>query len=267
MNRRMIEIIEYLIKNKGIAHIKNMAEVLVVNERTIRYDVENINELLIKNGFTPIKKLGKGELEKSNYDQLKDFLMGLHNFESSLLSEYKAILILIKIAFEEEININQLCETFDLSRTTIKTALKEVKNIMGVYNLQLIANPLKGLKISGNEENLRRLQLKLLNQYTSLKGDILFQQKFIQKNIFKYFSEINPNSIKIFINYIMRSLERVISDEAYSTISNYILIMIERIKKGNLLQNQSNEKFFSETDEFESATRFIVKSYDMQKVA
>lgn len=257
MNRRMVGIIEYLIKNRGMANIKEMAKILDVNERTVRYDVETINELLSENSFSPIEKLGKGELKHCNLSELKNFLLGIENLEAALSSEFKEILILIKIAFEEEVNINRLCETFDLSRTTIKTALKEVKNIMGVYNLELVVNPLKGLKIAGSEENLRRLQLKLLNQYTTLKDETLFEYKFIEKNISKYFLEINQNSIKIFINYIMRSLERIISDEAYSTISNYISIMIERIKKDKGVHFQPNEKFFSETDEFENIAKAL----------
>ena len=42
MNRRFIETLEILLKNKGESSYKDLSEILFINEKTIRYDIDKI---------------------------------------------------------------------------------------------------------------------------------------------------------------------------------------------------------------------------------
>ncbi|OQY42527.1 MAG: hypothetical protein B6227_01890 [Fusobacteriia bacterium 4572_74] len=124
MNKRIIDIIEKFNNYKGRVDIKQLSKELGVNQRTIRYDIDKINEELKKKDLDLIEKLTKGGLE-GDVKSLNLLLDGL-DLDENIFQEYKEVLILIMITFEENININNLCEKFDLGRTTIKTTLKKI---------------------------------------------------------------------------------------------------------------------------------------------
>ena len=46
LNKRMLNIIEYLINNEGKGVLKEMLGSIKVSERTLRYDIDKINEFL-----------------------------------------------------------------------------------------------------------------------------------------------------------------------------------------------------------------------------
>lgn len=264
MNKRIIDIIEKFNNYRGRVDIKQLSKELGVNQRTIRYDIDKINEELGKKDLDLIEKLTKGGLE-GDVNSLNLLLDGL-DLDENIFQEYKDVLILIMITFEENININSLCEKFDLGRTTIKTTLKDIKKILDLYKLELILKPQKGLKLIGKEENIRRLQLKLLNQYSSLHKENNFERKYIRKKIDVYFCGIDPTFIEKFINFIIKSLNRMISDEAYTTIFNYIMVTILRVKKERPLLISPNENFFYETEEYKVIKRSIAlieSNYDL----
>lgn len=46
MTNRMLDILKILLENEGKSSYKYLSENLFINERSIRYDIEKINELL-----------------------------------------------------------------------------------------------------------------------------------------------------------------------------------------------------------------------------
>ena len=146
LNKRMLLIIEYLINNNGKGILKKMVDFIGMSERTIRYDIDKINEFLLDNKAGEVIKKPKGEIELLNPQRVKNYL--LENFYKIFFLEYRDISILISILFKGKINISHLCEKFDLSRTTIKNDLKGIKKVLSKYNLELIINPKKGLLLT-----------------------------------------------------------------------------------------------------------------------
>ena len=62
MTNRMLDILKILLENEGKSSYKYLSENLFINERSIRYDIEKINELLSESHFIEIEKKSKGEL-------------------------------------------------------------------------------------------------------------------------------------------------------------------------------------------------------------
>lgn len=56
MNKRCLKILDYILKYKGEISYKTLSELLSINERTIRYDIDKINEILNKNNYPILKK-------------------------------------------------------------------------------------------------------------------------------------------------------------------------------------------------------------------
>lgn len=256
INKREIKILEILLKVENAISIKELSQLLEVSDRSIRYDIENINSYLNEFELIPIEKQSKGFLSYSKPD-IERLLFHSSDNNENFYNQYRDELILIQIAFEDNINIPTICEEFNLSRSTIKVSIKNSEKILENYELKLILNPQKGLKLSGSEENIRKFQLKLLNQFRFNQESSDYKFDFLKKYINKYFEKTDLNNIKIFINYIINSLGKVISDEAYITLLNYTVIVIERLRENNTLTSSQNSNFFQHSLEFEIVNKAV----------
>ena len=254
MNKRLYDILKFILQSKGKTSIKEISTFTSVNDRTIRYDIEKINELLIAKNISPIEKLSKGVLFHSEYEKLENFIKD--NSKNIFFNEYRQTIILIKILFSEEICINDLCENFDVTRTTIKNELGEIRKILKENSLELEPTG-SGLKLIGVEENIRNSQLKILNQYRNLISEKNIEKRYIFNLINKYFDGIDIIEVEKFINYIAKQLNIIITDETYFILSNYILIMISQIKKDKFISKIGNQNFYSETIEFKILKKSI----------
>lgn len=255
LNKRMLNIIEYLINNEGKGVLKEMLGSIKVSERTLRYDIDKINEFLLESKSGEIIKRSKGKIELLNPHEVREYL--IINFHRIFFLEYRDISILISIIFCGKVNISHICEKFDLSRPTINNDMKEIKKMLSKYNLQLIMNNKEGFLLIGKEEDIRRIQLKVLNKYFNINGsnslEIIYTTSLIKENL----KDIQVNIANNFIDYITRSINKVISDEAYTIIRNYIIIMVVRVKNGFFLKSSLNQNFLSTTDEFLAISKAI----------
>ena len=184
-----------LIESQKEIFIKDLSKNLQVSDRTIRYDIESINNSLNEYDLNLIEKMSKGLL-KFDIKSLKFLLDSSYQKADFFYEEYREELILIQIAFEEKININELADKFLLSRSTIKIILRNIDSILNNYDLKLTLNPQKGLKIVGEEESIRKLQLKILNQCEFNSNHQSSDKDFLRKLLHNYFLEIDINRIK-----------------------------------------------------------------------
>ena len=139
INKREIKILEILLKVENAISIKELSQLLEVSDRSIRYDIENINSYLNEFELIPIEKQSKGFLSYSKPD-IERLLFHSSDNNENFYNQYRDELILIQIAFEENINIPTICEEFNLSRSTIKASIKNNEKILENYELKLILN-------------------------------------------------------------------------------------------------------------------------------
>ena len=159
MTNRMLDILKILLENEGKSSYKYLSENLFINERSIRYDIEKINELLSESHFIEIEKKSKGELFYSNLNVLSDVISF---FQKNISTDE---IVLFKTLFQEKLNLKDLGEELDVSRTTIKNIVREIREKLEKYNLKLEIEIQKGLTLVGEEGNIRTAQLKFLNKY------------------------------------------------------------------------------------------------------
>lgn len=245
VSSRGILILEKLLKDKENQNLKDLGEYFDLGERTIRYEIEKLMEEI--NEVENIIEISRGNIIINNREVSKKFLE--NNYSVKVFSsEERELYILFKILFFRIINQSEVMEEMDISRSTIKIHLKNIKNILDKYHLTLESCHKKGLKLVGEEENIRSLLLKTI---TSIKkqGNIFF------KKILDNYLALDEDGIKIFINYCQKLMEKIISDEAYEIIKNYIIIMILMIRNKNEIDKIKNEKFLENTKEYEYVNR------------
>jgi len=255
LNLRMLHIVDYLLKHNNVSFVKELARHLKVSERTIRYDLEEINYFFLKKKIGKISKSSNGYLALSSDKLLCEKFTSI--FHCVLTSEYKQTAIFIEILFRGKINISHLCIQFNVSRPTIKSSLSVIKKELNEYKLKLTLYKKEGLTLVGEEADIRRLQLKLLNQYFSLGKTPTFEKKFLTELILSTLEDSPIDNIKQFIYLVTQYLNKTISDEAYSIIRNYLIIIMARIKNGHSLPQLANQDFLSSTDEFDAIENSI----------
>lgn len=257
-----IVLLQNIMENNGEKSIKDLSSELKIGERTVRYEIEKIEEYLNDNynlkNISNIE-LTKGTVKLKDIQIVKKILKENYNIKF-LSSEEREIYILLQILFKRSINQGKLSEELDVSRNTLKLYLKNIKDLLDNYNLKLEISPKKGLILVGEEENIR---LCTLNFFAILKNS--------KNNLFKEIIEneisIEENGIIAFMNYCQKLMNRIVSDEAFEIIKKYLKIAIVMVKNGNSMKKIKNENFLEETEEYKAvkkASALIESSYDIE---
>lgn len=257
-----IVLLQNIMENNGEKSIKDLSSELKIGERTVRYEIEKIEEYLNDNynlkNISNIE-LTKGTVKLKDIQIVKKILKENYNIKF-LSSEEREIYILLQILFKRSINQGKLSEELDVSRNTLKLYLKNIKGLLDNYNLKLEISPKKGLILVGEEENIR---LCTLNFFAILKNS--------KNNLFKEIIEneisIEENGIIAFMNYCQKLMNRIVSDEAFEIIKKYLKIAIVMVKNGNSMKKIKNENFLEETEEYKAvkkASALIESSYDIE---
>ena len=245
--------------NNGRDSIQGMAKKFKVSERTIRYDLEEIN-LFFKNKGLPIFfriKDGIITVISDVYDKSKavNLIKGMNlDFgEYTLSPKERKYLILIELFFAEDfITINYLAGKINVCRNTIINDLDEVKDLLIENEINPIFIPSKGLCVEGKEKSIRKLGLKAfrealpLEQYIGLIQNDLYRNPDINNYpniLFNHlFNNIAIEEVQKYINILQKKLNIMFSDLVYIDLIVCLAISIQRIKLGNSVCIGEEEK-------------------------
>lgn len=233
LSSRSIQVLNFLLEKKEAISLKELSEHFSISERSIRYEIEKNNMLELTKGLCHVK----------NYLELKKFLETVRSYIPS--NEEREAYITLKICFERYINQNDISKELDLSKSTIKIHLRKIRKDLEDYNLALELYPKKGLKLIGEEEQIRNFALKNLITLNKLES------KFLNNLVDYYMGEIDKKGIKIFINYCQKLMKIIISDEAYFIISKYLKLLIYFNEKDLKIEKIKNMNFLKNTFEFQ----------------
>lgn len=240
---RSTRFLKFLLTQDNKVMLKDIAEIFKVSERTIRYEIEKINEELKEKKKIEIL-LNKGECWLENKEGVIEILKEDNTYIPS--AKERELFILLNICLMREIKQSIISETLDISKSTVKSHLRDIRKILEIYNLTLEILPRKGLVIVGSEEQVRQCTLKAITLCKKEKS------KFLDNIIQEYFGEINQEGIKLFINYCQKLMEKIISDEAYEIILKYITLVIYFNQNNRKIMNIKNSNFLESTKEYEA---------------
>jgi mannitol operon transcriptional antiterminator len=201
-----------------------------VSERTIRNDVQVINCLIDRYALIDISGGSVQISFTGNYDELISHLMLQSNYYAYKLSpkERKSIASLIILNNHEFTTIAYLADRMSVSRNTILNELADIRNWFKECNLQLGAQTNKGLRVIGEEEDIRNAIFKIINNMDEVDNDSIFKY-LIEK-------EIIGDLDRKYIENLIKSEEKIngldIADFSFNAMVNYIVVVANRIIKG-----------------------------------
>ncbi len=163
MNLRTVKILHLLIQeNKTIA---DLAEEFGVTERTIRNDLNLINDFLRSNNYKPLT-IGDHGLIRCDLDLLQvNSLMELLNFYDYKLTnkERRELISYFLLYSVKPITIKMLMGYLFVSRSTINKDLENIKKDLAAEDIQIVPYKNRGLIAKGREESIRNYLQKLLD--------------------------------------------------------------------------------------------------------
>lgn len=273
LSKRCKSILIQFVTSADPKSIETLTSHYKVSERTIRYDIKDIEYWLKQHQLGSISTVyGKGFLLSSSKSQKKILLDQLQeykpmeNYYSS--EERQKILLLELLNSEEPIKSEYLQNKVKVSRGTILKELKFVEQWLDKYKLTLIKKPNYGIKIEGNESSKRNALIGLARDYMSTE-QILGVIKSIESNT----KRPNPSYNYLYRDMLMSTVDLELlekslyqlqdllgvqlGDNSFASLFTHLAIAIQRIQMGkNIFFPPEDLILLEKTDAFKTCEVF-----------
>ena len=183
-----------------------------VSKRTIQNDLSYLMRISPRKGFTFHNKRGSGYLLEITNDELfKDFMESLNEGIYFQVKERPAQILAYLAIQTGYISMNNIADTFQVSKTVIKHDMNDVENLAKSYHFELERKTHYGI--------LLRYELTSFKKY--LVEEYLNQNVFIQTAVNDVIEEFND---------IEQKLIRQLNKEGLKINYNELLNVIEYLK-------------------------------------
>lgn len=247
---RIVNIASTLLSTKQPVTIDAIAEELNVSNRTIRYDLKKLEEIVESVGLTLYKKTGVGISivgpEDKKIKLVKKVSESLtSNIPFSPQDRKNYILRKLIMLGQSNICITEIANELFVSRATVYKDLTFVEEWLANYNLKVVKE--EGLSVFGKEDDLRNAIASLLT---------LYNVHSVVENILRDENENRIDNeafikIKNLINVDYKKLEKIVikveeelkfrfSEEAFISLIIHIAIAIKRLKEGKEIRLSSD---------------------------
>lgn len=277
INNRRIKIVNKLINSNSFYIISDLANFFNVSSRTIRYDLDNIDEFLQANGISRIIRKPNTGVKfpgiQPDKNKLLKLIKDLDAYNYILSSDERVYYILNELMQQQDyITINYLAEKLMVSRNTVIKDLKEVKRWLTDYNLKIESATKHGIKVTGEERQLRRAQIEILSDAAAEnreKSPVSHNEGNISMNsqVDMFFKDIDISYMEQCVKVVEEELGTVFSDEAYAGLVMHVAIAVKRIKLGkDIIMHNDELHTLESTKEFTVASnlaRMLEERFDV----
>lgn len=245
LTQREQRLIDILIQSEGFVSAESLAGSLKVSDKTIYRDIKHIESSLGTNEQLIIKIPGKGY--KINYSlfiaQNEQYKDQSKNYGLSIDERRLQILTQLLTHSPQATSINQLAEMYFVSNTSIVNDLKIVEEYLEKTDLKLMRDN-TGTYILGNEKDIRKRLMDIINTILSEKSHgirlesklDLMSHQFLKE----HFSIEDINFVNCLMNEVESDLDFSLENPYYVNIFTHLLILIKRLKKGNVKIEANN---------------------------
>lgn len=265
MDSRLVKVLIKL-EGKEFNKTQEIAEFMNVSTRTVQNYIKRLNEIM-KDGVAEIINVNRKGYElkiynKNKFEELTSCIYknNINPEETPILNTPEdRILYIVNFLIEngdKTVKIDDLSDMMNIGRTTLINDLKKVKSLLKIYNIKLLSKTNSGIRIHGNELNVRIVILNNLCKgfYSNENLWYKYQDKYqiIRENIMHILEENNfctmdKNLIKI-LNYVSVMIVRLKRNKPIKIVEDkyYEIIKMKEyniaINIGEMLQRVLNMK-------------------------
>lgn len=267
MNKRSREILSQLITKTEYSQtisIQDLAEMFKVSSRTIRYDIEQINDYLKENHLQPLN-LGKQGVINTQADitKARESLSeeGFYSFKLSR-EERVCFSAVMMICSDDYITLSEIADQLFVSRSTIIQDLEHIKSFFRERHLYVLSHSNKGLLLEGREIDKRNLLIDMIQSENSIfKVEPIFQHltQCLSKNLKIDLEDISM--IEKIINEAEHIYGRFLTDQSFVQLRNYFQLSLYRLRKAHYVEygDDKNSKWDMAKGMIDQIQQFIVK--------
>lgn len=216
---------------------EELARRLNVSTRTVRTDVATLNELIANHGAHLIHQRGSGYQLKIYNQGLFDRLLAAQEQECTLPRTSRERVLHLQILLltaEQGIKLDDLADTWYLSRTALQGDMAEVREQLGHFRLSVESKPRQGMRIQGCETAIRACLTQLL-----------YQELLHSTQLQSLLPNICPSkTMEVVGNHIHAQLARYqlrLADESLQQLTIYCAVALLRQASGHELHQFTSE--------------------------
>lgn len=254
--------------NNNAISINSLAKKYKLTDRSIRYCIDNINYYLNKRSISSVYiKNSKIYLNLEN-NILINFIKELNTNEYTFSPNERKKLILFYFLFKNNVRISKLEKYFNVSRTTIKNDIKNLKSYLNNFELYFYISDNR-LKLGGKEKKLRHLKflniiehVDIINEEIEFINKIYTNEKSEQKILKEYIKSIDIKKINSIIHSFENEFKYKFSDKFRKVITIYLIVTLERIRNNHIINRKNNADFLMKLPEYKKFKNILSNIID-----
>lgn len=234
MNNRLIQILRELSELKDPVTSQFLAAQFQVSSKTIQNDIKELNELLEEADARIDSLRGVGyKLIINDKDRFNDFfqkhLIKLNRQIPTEPEERIKYVMERLLLTSDYVKLEELAEELFISRSTLQGVIKDVREILKEYDLNLDQKPNYGVKVIGDEMKIRFcISEYVLNQNPQIMDESV--------ELLSFGSKQEIETIRDCILSKLRKYQIVISDVNLHNLITHIAIACRRIREKNTVE-------------------------------
>lgn len=262
MNKRLYDLILLIYENPNKHDISEIAEKLSLTARTVRSDLNIIDNFLKKKDMEVIIDDHRKISLTGDLKNLYIYLDHLSFYEYNLSKEERFVVeSLILIFTSEHITMSEIAEYLSVSRSTVIADLEELNKILKKHNLLAQGFSNIGIKLMGEELSRRNLYVEISENYPYLLR-LFFNQ---ERNILAYERE-NATTKNIILQNIINESEEItnsyLTEGSFFRLYSYLQLAIFRMDSNEYIEDFGQE---TTNDFIKQLAEFVFQYFDLKE--
>lgn len=247
-SNRKKEMLSLLLKSDEYIKSDYIAEEIGISSKTVQREIKNINVLLRelktdsiessrgKGYIIPLESKKSIQLVFKDYEDKDALVPNMQQSRIEWIIRKFAVLSMEK----KECTLEKLADELFVSLTTLKKDMNSVKDTLQKYHIQLAKISNKGLKLQGEEKNIRQLIVDyLVLEQSELKLDKIFS-----------ISSTDKVSVEEIVIRNIRKYQIPITDIGFRNLIIHVEIAISRLRFQNNSIDQKPNTIEEHSDEY-----------------
>ena len=261
LNKKEIRIVQLLIEDKGkYVTSHELAKQLSCSDRTIRTYYKSLVEKLADNsGIEIISKQGRGYKLLVSDEEAYDYFLKENKINDNRLEYNKSAdiddrynYLLNKLLFEQnEIYFDGLAEELFVSRSTLSSDFRKIRQKFAPYNLKIESKANKGVYVTGSERDKRRF---IMDHFID-SGFINTMHSYVDNELLNL--NISFEALTIIVLDECREGNLKLSDFVLQNLVVHIALAIRRVTEGFQITKLTEEIDLKDLAEREVARKIL----------
>ena len=227
-DKRCKKIIEILLDHPEGMKGEDIASRLQVSSRTVRSDIKRLQELLEVHGIKISAVTNRGyKLEKNDVQEVLMNILPAISSQEVLSDKNERVLYLAGYFLEallknKSVTQSDLADAMYVALSSLKAYLNELREFMAEYFLQIVTYRNEGLRLKGDENDIRTC---IVDYQRQVKNPVLHAL---------IYDQVGSQAISFLIEEVMQQCSLQLTDTARENLCLQMALAVKRSSEGHL---------------------------------